>query len=353
MNSMLWDEGMILTEQRFRLIGRRDERRDPLRLFWVGSGITMTAKLRDLTARIKAEWSEQSPWMSVMIDGAPVARFPLRRGLHTYAILTGMDPSAAHRVSLTRDIQPMENDERLAVRLRGLEMDGELLEQQPRMLIEFIGDSLTSGEGLAGPKSAAEWKTVWMSGTQTYGAQVCAMLDAEGEWVSQSGWGVVTDWTGERSHTLPAIYDQVCALHEAGREAYGFTAHPVDAVVINLGTNDMSALNALPPEEQPSHEEEIVTTVCGFLRHIRAVRPGVPILWVCGMCGNDLNALLQRAVTEAAWAMADDSIAFLSLPACAPEELGSLGHPGWLSHKRCAELIAAWLKERIEKPSAM
>jgi len=26
----------------------------------------------------------------------------------------------------------------------------------------FVGDSLTSGEGLAGPEGAAKWKTVWM-----------------------------------------------------------------------------------------------------------------------------------------------------------------------------------------------
>ncbi len=350
---MLWDAEMLERDSRFTWIGRRLENSDPLRLFWIGSGIVLRAKLRELTARIEADWSEQSPWMSVMIDGEPVARFPLRRGLHTYALLTGMDPGVAHRVSLTRDVQPMENDERLLVRLHSLELDGELLEQATGRRIEFVGDSLTSGEGLAGPESAAEWKTVWMSGTRTYAAQVCAMLDAEGEWISQSGWGIVTDWIQERSHTLPAIYDQVCALHEAGREAYDFASHPVDAVVINLGTNDLNALNSLAPEKRPQREQEIVTTVHSFLEHVRKVRPGVPILWVCGMCGDGLNALLERAVTEAARAMADDSVAFIALPACGPEEQGSLGHPGWLSHRRCAELIAAWLKERIEKPAAL
>ena len=345
---MKWMHEEILAEKRILLTGRRDERRDPLRLFWVGSGAVMTVKAEGLSAVIEAAWSGQAPWMSLALDGAPVSRFPLRRGTHTYALLTAMDAAAAHRVSLTRDTQPMENDEAMVVRLHGLELDGELLEQEPRRRIEFIGDSLTSGEGLAGPVNAAEWKTVYMSGALTYAAQTCALMDADGEWVSQSGWGIVTDWTNDRSHTLPSIYDRVCALHAAGRIAYDFSAHPVDAVVVNLGTNDTSAHDSLPAGERLDREREIAEAVRSFIAQIRAVRPEAPILWVYGMCGGGLDSLLGRAVEEAAAAMGDDRIAFCALPACGPEEQGSLGHPGFLSHRRCAATVAERLRAMLK-----
>ena len=342
---MHWDTKAIVRNDRFTLIGRRDGQNDPLRLFWVGSGVVMNAKVREMTARIEADWDEQSPWMSVAVDGAPVARFPLRRGPHTYAILTGMDGAAAHRVRLTRDVQPMENDERLLVRLCGLDLDGELLERTPERRLEFVGDSLTSGEGLTGPVSALEWKTAWMSGAGTYAAQLCAALDAEGEWISQSGWGIVTDWTNDPSHTLPRIYGQICGLQAAGRKPHDFPAHPVDAVIVNLGTNDGSALNALPERERAGRRRGIASAVADFLAKIRSLRPDVPILWVCGMCGDGMNALLEQAVGEAAEAMKDGLIAFCPLPACAEDEKGSLGHPGYLSHRRCAAIIAERLRE--------
>ena len=337
---MRYDAERIVRDERFILIGRRDEAGDPLRLFWVGSGVVINAKLTSLSVRVEADWSDQVPWMVLALDDAPVARFPLRRGVHEYALLAGMDPAISHRIRLTRDTQPMENDERLIARIREIEIDGELLPPVHRRRIEFIGDSLTSGEGLAGPVGAAEWKTAWMSGAKTYAAQVCAMLDSEGEWISQSGWGIVTDWMNDRRHTLRGIYSDICALIAAGHKPYDFAAHPVDAVVINLGTNDGNAIGLLKPEERVWREQEIVAAVRAFLEQIRAVRPGVPILWTCGMCGDAMNNLLEHAVNAAAQALSDDLIAFCALPACKADELGSLGHPGYLSHRRCAELIA-------------
>ena len=341
---MRYDNEKIAEDERFTLIGRRDEANDPLQLFWVGSGVVLNAKLEALTVCIEADWSAQAPWMAMAVDDAPVARFPLRRGVHEYALLADMAPAAAHRIRLTRDTQPMEDDERMLVRIRAIDAEGELLPPVTRKRIEFIGDSLTSGEGLAGPVGAAEWKSVWMSGSLTYAAQACALLDAEGEWVSQSGWGIVTDWENDRRHTLPAIYGQVCALKAAGRKAYDFAAHPVDAVVINLGTNDFNALGQLKPEDRAAREQEIFTSVRAFLSQIRTARPGVPILWTCGMCGDTLNDLLKNAVHAAAQALSDDLTAFCALPACREEELGSLSHPGVLSHRRCAAVIARELR---------
>ena len=345
---MEWDQETILRDPRFVLLGRRNEQEDPLRFFWPGSGVAVTLQAQEMSAIVEADWGGHSPWMSVLMDGVPVSRFPLRRGIHEYALLTGMEGADAHRISLIRDTQPMEDDERLTVRLCGLKADAEPEESPDRLRIEFVGDSLTSGEGLAGPVGASEWKTVWMSAAYGYAAQVCALLGADGEWVSQSGWGVVTDWNQDRQHVLPSIYGQVCALQSAGRRAYDFAAHPVDAVVVNLGTNDMTALSALVEPERTERAAEFLKAVGNFCRQLRSLRPGTPVLWVCGMCGNGLNGLLECAVRAAAETISDSHMVFMALPSCKQDELGSLGHPGYLSHRRCAELIAKRLKQLIE-----
>ena len=61
----------------------------------------------------------------------------------------------AHTVTVVRDTQPVQEDGELFVHAHRLRTDGELLPLPDRALtIEFIGDSLTSGEGLTGPRSA-------------------------------------------------------------------------------------------------------------------------------------------------------------------------------------------------------
>ena len=340
---MEWRTEQIIGDARFLPLGRRDERQDPLRLFWTGSGLAMQSAARRLSARIEADYALYTPWMCVAVDGAPVARFPLRAGAHDYDLLTGMDETVPHRVTLTLDTQPMEDDARLTARILRVTADGELLDVEKRPRIEFIGDSLTTGEGLAGPVGAEEWRTVWMCGAMTYAAQACALLRADGEWVSQSGWGVLSDWTGDRRHTLPAVYSDVCALSPAGRIPYDFAAHPVSAVVVNLGTNDMSALRAQAEADRPGWEADLTAAVKGFCAKITAARPGVPLLWICGMCGTELNALLSCAVSEAA-AELSSPVAFRGLMPCPPEQIGSRQHPGWLSHRDAACAVAEGLK---------
>ena len=170
-------------------------------------------------------------------------------------------------------------------------------------------------------------------------AQASDMLGADGEWVSQSGWGVYSDWNQDRRHTLGAIYPQVCALMPAGRTDYDFAAHPVEAVVVNLGTNDMGALNTTPEAERPARREAIAAAVEAFLVQLAAARPGAPILWICGMCGSGLDALLERAVTDAAKRHGIPA-AFRPVPPCPEDDQGSRQHPGWVSHRAAACIVA-------------
>ena len=76
-------------------------------------------------------------------------------------------------------------------------------------------------------------------------------LSAEYRVVSQSGWGIVTGWDGIVENKIPPYYKQVCGLLTGERNAslgaledYDFKAWQPDAVIINLGTNDATAIQS-------------------------------------------------------------------------------------------------------------
>ena len=333
----------IRDENKVLAVGRFPEGEKGL-LCWTGSSLVIRARLREWYAEIEADWTDQTPYMGVLADGAPVARFALSKGCHRYPLLTGMDDITEHELSLMRDTQPMGGEENLTVRIRGMEIFGELLDVPAKPLIEVIGDSLTTGEGTLGPKNAMEWRSVWFSGMRSWAQTLCSELDARGEWVSQSGWGVYTSWDNRREGAIPAIYESVAAHSAYAHLRHDFARHPVKAVVINLGTNDWNALTGLDEADRQERPGQIYEAALSFLRQIHRCRPGTPILFSYGMCGDGLADILRSAVQKDAEA-ASSPVLYLQLPECPEEELGSRAHPGAWHQRRCGLLIAGKLRE--------
>lgn len=313
-------------------------------LCWTGSALVIQAKLREWSAMIEADWTDQSPYMGVLVDGAPVARFALCRGKKRYMLLTGMDEMAEHELTLFRDTQPMSGDEQLSVRVSEMDVTGWIYPVQEKPAIEVIGDSLTTGEGTVGPRNGMEWRSVWLSGMNSWVQTLCRALDARGEWVSQSGWGIYTSWDQQKECVLSRIYESAAAHSRWSSERHDFEAHPVKAVVINLGTNDSNALNGLKEEEKPGHLTHIHEAACAFLRQIHQCRPGTPVLFTYGMCEHQLTDCLRSAVEEDA-KTASSLTMFMELPVCPDEELGSRGHPGAEFQRKCGQMIAEKIRE--------
>ena len=63
---------------------------------------------------------------------------------------------------------------------------GSFCELKPQKLkIEFIGDSITSGEGLAGSANDWDWIPQWFVGSNTYAAQLSRMLNVDFSVISE------------------------------------------------------------------------------------------------------------------------------------------------------------------------
>lgn len=330
-------------DARFLRLGRLNPDEPSFTLWWSGSGFRTRLECRRLEVEVDCPDNEQACWLAVIVDDAPVARFPMRPGAHRYAILEGMEWGIAHEVSVIRDTQPHDSDGGVPV-LTAVWTDGvpQRPAEKPR-LIEFIGDSLTVGEGMMGSKDAMEWRMTWISTTHAFPGLVCASLNAERRLVALGGWGVWRAWDGDPANNMARIYRQLCGVVPGGNACYNFEAQrPADAVVINLGTNDQSAVERLLPEDQPAAREAITLAAEALMALVRETAPEALIVWAYGLCGTALTEPIIRAV-EARRLAGDERVRFLPLTDCAGD-FGSRQHPGRASHARAAREITALLE---------
>ena len=335
-------------DARFQRLGRFDASEPTCQLWWSGSGIAMQIGCRALELEAEAVESEHLPWLGVMVDGEPVARFPLRAGRHRYAILEGMDPTVPHEVAILRDTQPHDADA-APLSLLAVYTDGEPAPASRKLrLIEFIGDSLTVGEGLVGAPEEMEWRMAWISNLFAFPTLVARRINAEKRVLALGGWGTWHGWNGDPNANLGRIYGQLCGVVPGGEIPYDFARQrPADAVVINLGTNDNTAVNALPEAERASARAEVTACAVRLMEAVRRTAPDAVILWAYGLCGAGMLEPLESAVALRRSA-GDANVHFLRLTDC-DGDFGARSHPSRAASARAAAEISERLEQLLSR----
>ena len=335
---------IALPDDRIVIQGRHDPKQSQCFLWWSGSGIRMRLACTCLEAEITSTASTHAIWLGVLLDGAPVARLPLQKGTHRYPVLAGMDAGFSHEITLIRDTQPGYDEEGPAV-LEALYTDGGLqnMEERPLML-EFLGDSLTVGEGCVGPRSGEEWRMVFISHMPAFPTLTAEAMGAEKRVIALGGWGAARSWDGDENSRIGRIYDQLCAVIPGGDVPAAFAERPADAVIINLGTNDASGIAKLPEAEKPAARRQLTDRAEKLLRQVRARYPEAAILWAYGLCGSAAEAEIRPAV-ERLRREGDTRVDYLPLTDC-NGDVGSRMHPSRAAHRRAALEIQQALKEK-------
>ena len=299
----------------------------PHSLYWAGSSLEFTFSGETLYLSFRADFEAMEPWISAELNGAPLLRMPLERGDSRVCLFRGMPPGTPKRVRIFKDTQPIAGDLRHRLEVREVTGTGGEVFSPPAKThcLEFIGDSLTSGEGIAGARSETDWISPFFRASQSWARLTADLLQADFHAVSQSGWGVCSGWDGDAAHILPRWYEETRPLRDWEPEA----------VVINLGTNDANAIQSgLGPVGPDGFEEGALS----FLRQLRGAHPAAKLVWAYGMLDAPLRPQLERAVHRFgdAW--------YLPLPAVRPETMGSRQHPGPLCHQAAADVTAQFLR---------
>ena len=353
-----------------RPLGRHTYTGGALNLFYTASGFVCRFTGSELRLRLNAGFTLYEPWLSVELNGAWVARFPVAAGESEVCLLRGMTPGVPKTVRVVKDVQAMHDDPGHFLQVRALRYDGgEFLPlPEPAYRLEFIGDSITSGEGALGAPCEEDWVSMFFGALPHYARLTADALGADWRIVSQSGWGLLSSWENDPHRRMMDFYDTVCGVAAGARnkalgaqQPYDFTAWPADAVIINLGTNDNGAMGnppwtdpatgeAFAQRPTPQHLAELEQAAVDALKKARSRNPGALLVWAYGMLGEGrMGAVLRAAVARYTAETGDARAYYLALPAAVPETLGAHQHPGAASHRQAAEVLTAFLQAQLPR----
>ena len=353
----------------YHYVGRSGLTEYPLPLVGNATGIELMCTGSELWLDIDVNHADYEPWIYTEIDGAFMSRQMLLKEDKKICLYRHMCKGQPHSAALYRELQAMSEDDCSLILIKGVMTDGEFLPVpiKPHK-IEFIGDSITSGEGTYGNGEDAEWLAMYMSASRNYSKLVCDALNAERHLISQGGWGVFCGWDNDVRHNIPSKYEKVFGLADGEinrglgtQKDYDFTSWQPEAIIINLGTNDNSAFdqpvfinpdtglkNKMKLNDDGSLNSEdaqkIKDAIVNFLEMLRKHNPTSHLVWCYGMLGYRLTLCITDAINIYIRKTGDSNVAFLQLDNTLMDEFGCRMHPGILSHKKAARVIIDHLK---------
>lgn len=363
-----------IDETPVKVHGRINKMTCPLPLFWNHSGVEVNVDGSELWIDLDVDCDYHEPWVYLEINESFIMRQMLLPGEHSICLFRHMAQGVVKNVRFFRDLQAMSDDERCHILVKGFRTDGNFYPVKDKGLrLEFVGDSITSGEGTYGAAEDADWIPMYMSSSRNYATLIEKALDAEVRIISQGGWGVYSGWDNDVRHNIPSIYDKVCGIvkGETNEKLGAFERNDFDswmpnAIIVNLGTNDAAAFDQAPFEipgmgtfklrrnANDTYNEEDVEKIkaaaVDFLKMLRLNNPLSHVVWVYGMIGYDLSLVLADAFNRYRKETGDYNNTYINLPNTKPEDIGSRFHPGFLSHIRSAEVLTEYLSAYFNIP---
>ena len=233
---------------------------------------------------------------------------------------------------------------------------GRLLIPTPheKLLIEFIGDSITCGYGVNGICGTGSFSTWTEHAEKAFAILTAKQLHADYSLVCFSGYGVCSGYTADGnyhpSEIVPPLYDKMgfsIAKLENGRsiqnEHWNFRRQP-DLIVINLGTND-AAYTGNDPEKQA----QFADAYRAFLKTVRRNNPDAHLLCMLGTMGQTLCTAVSEAVRAYTAETGDSDIRFLA--AAEQQEADGFGidwHPSAATHEKAAAVLSDYIRTWLE-----
>ena len=322
---------------RIKIMGRAAQSEDGVDFFWSASGFEANANGSELWARIASDYDKFEVWISVWLNGVQTARLMLNKGTNDICLYRNLPSTNVKNVRVYKETQAMGDDDKHRFLLKSLLTDGDLLPVTPQPLrIEFIGDSITSGEGTVGAKGETDWTSIFFGATKTWAFKLARMVGADFNVISQSGWGVVSGYDCNLDHAIPKHYEEICSVMKRpnANEKWDFGRFEPDWVIVNLGTNDQN-----PCQSRPDIAEIFEAGVISFLTKIRANNPKAKIVWCYGMIGHILAQQIERAVDAYKKQSGDKAVQYILLPEIDMEKTGALSHPTEAQQQEAADYL--------------
>lgn len=342
----------------------------PLPLFWTGSGLELYTNSGTVYIDLETEYKMCEEWIRIEVDGFCMQRILLPKGRSKICAFREWPSDKVRKVRILKETQPVREDEKKYLLIYGIECDGQLVSiPRKKHRIEFIGDSLSAGEGLGGPKTLLQAGSALWGLEGHYALKVADYFDADYRIMAESGWGVCCSASNDTIRIMPKYYEMVCGtvLGETNKQLGAFEQNDFDnwqpdVIVVNLGSNDGFAMDKpgwTNPEDGTVHRQlenpyggveknsaiRFERAVVDFLKKLRRWNPQAYILWVYGMCEHRMAPYINKAVQRYAEEEKDGRVSFQILPMSVFMWMGCNGHPGKKEHELTAHVIVQRLEE--------
>ena len=327
-----------------RWVGRVDAT-DPsaVKFAWSGTGFVAVVSGAKISALLQTEGAS-SAFFQPVIDGVVGTRFQVMSGPAQTVVLGSGLTATDHTVELYRESEGMYGDSVFT----GF-ADGTLKGSPPSSgrLVEIVGDSISAGYGNLGVEVHPPWDNTCTfsldteSAYQAYGSMIGRALNAEISIIARSGWGMYRDKGGSTSGVLSSVYGNT--LGTQSNPQWDFTRQ-ADAVVINLGTNDVGEPDGGEGDPGTPYEDAYVA----FLQTVRSHYANAWIFLTIGpMTSDPLLSDLRTRIANVVSRAGDAKVTAVDL---APQDTTMTGcdyHPNVAEDSVMAGVLTTAIKAKL------
>jgi len=330
-----------------------DEVRKAIWLNWTCTGLrfTFTGRLlkADMLGIAGMNFGIELPYIGITVDGGTelTQRIRVDEGENTYTLL---ETAKEERHTIT--IWKLSENARGKCAVRSLYTDGALQPVktvEPALRLEFVGDSITCGYGNEASGRDAPFKPEEENGFMAFSAMTARILEAKFQCISVSGISVAVDPEGLKIPGLRGmeeLYPYTDRLFEelSGEEFFrpwDFARNPVDAVILNLGTNDVNAYKFT--NDIGKARGFFQTRYLAFLKTLRRCNgPGTYILCTLGPLDYYLYDEIRDIVEAYISQTGDRQVSCFKFGAVVQwsEGFGAVGHPSLKTHERMSRELS-------------
>lgn len=309
-----------------------------------GQGATYIRAKFTGSSELQADLNGKGVFWEYSIDGKAFQRLEVKDN-GPLTLDKGLDRDKEHLVTLVRSTEGRAGISEFNGFI--LEKGGQLIAPPPdkKRRLEFVGDSITAGAINLMPYNGTN-PSVSEDGNMSYAPLLSRLLDADWSVVAKSGIGVVHNYgdplPSDKPHAID-LYGWTFFHNNISKDNPAWDSHnfPVDAVIVALGTNDLSDLQRKPAKT------EFCNAYNALLQKIRQMNPQASIICLEPV-PSCLPGEIRTWIADSVQAQHDAKIYFVPLndqgPILSPEEYtdGST-HPNILGHIK----LAAYLKDKI------
>ena len=319
----------VADADRFRFIGRMNPSDEGVFWDYAASGIEFCGEIvGDVVLSISCD---RDTYFTVYIDSERVDERFLATAEDESLTVASFDELGFHTVKVLRQTEMQWS---LAV-LGSVTVTGELHEapEARDILIEFIGDSLTSGYGNLGGQTAPNAGiALYEDATKTYAFLTAEALGADANVVSCSGIGIAAGWTNFNE----IEFYKSASFYRNRDVTYENNTNVPDLVVINLGANDWGV---------GSDIEAFGRGVRELIEHVREFySANVPIVWAYGIVGEENSDYMKtvRAVLEE---MGGEAAGLYHVKLSYSRDGGG-AHPSLTGHEMSSRKLVEFIEEK-------